>query len=98
MFVPGPRTTDTSSFYPNGTSVWEFGTDEDIKSLDVSKHEALGHGTQSRYLGPFYLRIVGLQSIIWAWIYPCKAFPYSKNGYYKFWTEKWADKLGNVIR
>lgn len=25
-------TTDTSSFYPNGTSVWEFGTDEDIKS------------------------------------------------------------------
>lgn len=25
-------TTDTSSFYPNGISVWEFGTDEDIKS------------------------------------------------------------------
>ena len=25
-------TTDTSSFCPNGTSVWEFGTDEDIKS------------------------------------------------------------------
>ena len=25
-------TTDTSSFYPNGTSVWEFGTDEDIKA------------------------------------------------------------------
>ena len=25
-------TTDTYSFYPNGISVWEFGTDEDIKS------------------------------------------------------------------
>lgn len=25
-------TTDTSSFYPNGTSVWEFGTDKNIKS------------------------------------------------------------------
>lgn len=73
-------------------------TDSSILDLDVSKHEALGHGTQSRYLGPFYLPIVGLQSIIWAWIYPCNAFPYSKNGYYKFWTEKWADKLGGVVR
>ena len=73
-------------------------TDEDIKSLDVSKHEAIGHGTQSRLLGPLYLLIIGLPSIIWAWIYPCKIFPYSKNGYYKFYTEKWADKLGNVIR
>ena len=25
-------TSDNSRFYPNGTSVWEFGTDEDIKS------------------------------------------------------------------
>lgn len=73
-------------------------TDDEILELDVTKHEALGHGTQSRILGPFYLPVVGLQSIIWAWIYPCKAFPYSKNGYYKFWTEKWADKLGGVIR
>ena len=73
--------------------------DEDIKNLDVSKHEALGHGKQSRWLGPFYLPVVGLQSIIWASLYGnSKWFPYTKNGYYKFWTEKWADKLGGVIR
>jgi hypothetical protein len=72
-------------------------TDEDIKNLDVSKHEAIGHGTQSRYLGPLYLPIVGLQSIIWAWMYGT-IIPYTKNGYYKFWTEKWADKLGGVVR
>ena len=73
-------------------------TDDEILELDVTKHEALGHGTQSRILGPLYLFVIGIQSICWAWIYPCKAFPYSKNGYYKFWTEKWADKLGGVIR
>jgi hypothetical protein len=73
-------------------------TDEDIKSLDVSKHEALGHGTQSRWLGPFYLPVIGLPSIIWASLYGTKLFPYKKNGYYVFYTERWADKLGNVVR
>lgn len=63
----------------------------------VAKHEAIGHGTQSRYLGPLYLPVVGLSSIIWAGLYGA-VIPYTKNGYYKFWTEKWADKLGGVVR
>ena len=71
--------------------------DEDIKNLDVSKHEAIGHGLQSRYLGPLYLFIIGLPSIIWAWMYG-SIIPYTKNGYYVFYTEKWADRLGGVIR
>lgn len=74
-------------------------TDEDIKTLDVSKHEAIGHGTQSRYLGPLYLIVIGLPSVIWASLYGnIKCFPYTKNGYYVFYTEKWADKLGGVVR
>lgn len=72
-------------------------TDDEILALDVTKHEALGHGTQSRWLGPFYLPIVGLQSIIWAGLYGA-VIPYTKNGYYKFWTERWADKLAGVVR
>lgn len=73
---------------------------DDAKALDldVTKHEALGHGTQSRILGPFYLLVIGLPSIIWASLYGTKLFPYTKNGYYKFYTEKLADKLGGVIR
>ena len=73
---------------------------DDAKALetDVAKHEALGHGTQSRWLGPLYLLVIGLPSLVWAWIYPCRMFPYSRNGYYRFYTEKWADKLGNVKR
>lgn len=73
---------------------------DDAKALetDVAKHEALGHGTQSRWLGPLYLLVIGLPSLLWAWIYPCKMFPYSKNGYYRFYTEKWADKLAKIKR
>ena len=72
-------------------------TDKAILDIDVTRHEALGHGTQSRYLGPLYLPIVGLQSIIWAGLYGA-VIPYTKNGYYKFWTESWADKLGGIKR
>ena len=72
-------------------------TDTSILDLDVTRHEALGHGKQSRWLGPFYLPIVGLQSIIWAGLYG-SVIPYTYNGYYKFWTERWADKLGGITR
>lgn len=72
-------------------------TDEDILALDVTKHEALGHGKQSRILGPFYLFVIGIPSIVWAGLYGA-VIPYTKNGYYKFYTEKWADKLAGVVR
>lgn len=73
-------------------------TDDEILNLDVTKHEALGHGKQSRILGPFYLFVIGIPSIVWAGIYPSRRFPYTKNGYYRFYTEKWADKLAGVVR
>lgn len=77
--------------------VRSFMTDNAILNLDVTRHEAIGHGTQSRLLGPLYLPVIGLQSIIWAGLYG-SVIPYTKNGYYKFWTEKWADKLGGITR
>jgi hypothetical protein len=70
---------------------------EELLELDVVKHEGTGHGTQSRWLGPFYLPVIGLSSIIWAGLYGA-VIPYTKNGYYKFWTEKWADKLAGIVR
>jgi len=59
------------------------------------KHESSGHGKQSKYLGPFYLLVIGLPSILHAWIH--QLFNRSWD-YYKFPTEKWADKLGRVER
>ncbi len=59
---------------------------------DFVRHE-VGHCRQSQYLGWFYLIIVGLPSIIWAWLHR-----YMKKSYYWFYTERWADKLGGVER
>lgn len=58
------------------------------------KHE-YGHTRQSLYLGPLYLIVIGLPSLIWAGL---KKFTFKKINYYSFFTEKWADKLGNVER
>lgn len=60
------------------------------------KHE-YGHTIQSKYLGWFYLLVIGLPSLVWA---GCgKAYRKKHNvSYYDFYTEKWADKLGGVVR
>lgn len=60
-------------------------------------HEGTGHPKQSRRLGPLYLLVIGLPSLIWAGLYGWVIKP-TKNGYYKFYTEKWADKLAGIDR
>ena len=56
------------------------------------KHE-YGHTRQSLILGPLYLIVIGLPSIIWAAIHK-KVAP--NKSYNSFFTESWADKLGGV--
>lgn len=57
-------------------------------------HE-LGHCRQSMMLGPLYLLVIGLPSIIWAWLGDRIA---PDRSYYWFYTERWADRLGGVER
>lgn len=68
-----------------------------LLNQDVVKHESIGHGIQSRILGWFYLLVIGLPSIIWAGLYG-SIIPETKNGYYKWYTESWADKLAGIVR
>lgn len=56
------------------------------------KHE-YGHTRQSLYLGPLYLIIIGIPSILWAMIHKTIA---PDKLYSWLYTEAWADKLGNV--
>lgn len=60
--------------------------------LRVLKHE-YGHTIQSKILGPFYLIIIGLPSLIWAGLFN-KYRQKHKVSYYSFYPERWADKLG----
>ena len=64
-----------------------------LANTDTWNHE-YGHTRQSLYLGPFYLFVVGIPSLLWAWYWK----PSRGVSYYSFYTEKWADKLGGVKR
>lgn len=81
--------------FPGGISLGNYMILGDKWSQSI-KHE-YGHTLQSRILGPLYLPTVGLCSITWAGLYG-SVIKETNNGYYKFWTEKWADKLGKVKR
>lgn len=56
-------------------------------------HE-LGHYRQSLRLGPLYLLVIGLPSLVWALCWRGGG----KMAYHDFYTERWADKLGGVVR
>lgn len=53
-----------------------------------------GHCRQSKRLGPLYLLVIGLPSILHAWRYDKK----TGKSYYDYWTERWADRLGGIER
>lgn len=58
----------------------------------VVTHET-GHVQQSRILGPLYLLVIGLPSIIWAATHRSIA---PEKDYYWFFTESWANKLAGI--
>lgn len=55
-----------------------------------------GHSLQSQMLGPLYLIIVGLPSVVMNLL--SRAISSMAKTYYKRWPESWADKLGGVTR
>lgn len=59
------------------------------KKAAVVAHEQEGHTWDSKLMGPLYLFIIGLPSIIHASMnnYEC---------YYDFYTERWANKHANL--
>lgn len=66
-------------------------------SRNTVRHEAIGHAEQSLRLGWLYLIVIGLPSIIWAGLYGPVITP-TTNGYYKFYTERRADRLAGIKR
>lgn len=62
--------------------------------LKTLKHE-YGHSIQSKILGPLYLLIIALPSLIWAGLFAKYRYK-NKISYYSFYTEKWANKIMNI--
>ncbi len=63
----------------------------DLNYNPITTQHELGHSKQSQILGPLYLIIIGLPSLIHAYLY--KGLP---KDYYNFYTEKWANKLMGI--
>ena len=68
-----------------------FIADDVDKDSFLFRHE-LGHTVQSRLLGPLYLPLIALPSMIWCHLFG--AYRKKKGiNYYSFYTEKWANRL-----
>ena len=66
--------------------------DERLSSAYIDRHE-WGHTRQSRLLGPFYLFVIGIPSLLWAlWWHPGR-----KRSYASFYTERWAERLAGLL-
>lgn len=63
-------------------------------TTETIRHE-LGHCRQSRMLGPLYLPVIGIPSLLWA-AFGSMVCPFRE--YHWFYTEAWADRLGGVER
>lgn len=80
-----------SKTFPSGISLGKY-IILGYKREKSVRHE-YGHCLQSKILGPLYLLVVGLPSIMHAALCKCRG-----HSYYDFWCERWADKLGGVRR
>ncbi len=67
---------------------------ERMKKILVHEY---GHTIQSLLLGPLYLIVIGMPSWLWCNIPYFRKMRKEKNiSYYSFYTEKWADHLGEL--
>ena len=63
------------------------------RATDITVRHEWGHTRQSLILGPLYLIVIGIPSIIWAATHRTIA---PNTPYFNFFTEKWANRLGGV--
>lgn len=62
---------------------------------ELVRHE-LGHCRQSALLGPFYLLVIGLPSILWAALFGVLVRRRPGLDYFRFYTERWANRIAGL--
>ena len=63
-----------------------FLSPSNAKKTTIVMHEQEGHTFDSKLFGPLYLFVIGIPSIMWAWLGD------DNKCYYDFYTERWANK------
>ena len=69
----------------------------DPAAIEKTVRHEYGHTLQSIILGPLFLPVIGLPSLLWCGL-PCFIKYRKKKGvsYYHFYTERWANKLAKI--
>jgi len=74
-----------------------FTPDKDEKRSGGMMAHEYGHTRQSLMLGPLYLAVIGVPSILWERLKWCRRLRREKGIPYSwFYTERWADRLGSI--
>lgn len=80
-----------------GKPLWKEASIEQIRRSEarILVHE-YGHTIQSVILGPFYLFVIGIPSLIWANLPLLRRYRQKKKkSYYSMYQERWANHLGS---
>lgn len=86
IFLNEPRAKDAGQ---------NFIVQESFERLKVHEY---GHTIQSLLLGPLFLPVIGIPSCLWANLPGLKRYRKKHQiSYYSFYTEKWANHLGERI-
>lgn len=95
----GLKDDETSIYFKESRGCVSLGCYVFLSQTSVAsttlKHE-LGHHVQSKMLGPLYLIVIGLPSILWAGLRRLGLF--KSFSYYAFYTERWADNIAKIKR
>ena len=72
--------------------------DSRLLQYESTRIHEYGHTVQSIILGPLYLIVIGLPSMLWCMLPVCRNYR-QRNGksYYVFYPERWANYLGEKI-
>ena len=90
-FFGGFKYVSTPANFMNGSAITlgSIGIGDDNINYATLMHEK-GHYLQSLILGPLYIFVIGIPSIIHASVHYKKC---KNKDYYHFWTEAWANRL-----
>lgn len=96
---PGRGSMALGMFLFLGTAHAAMGDEDSVRTFEerILVHE-YGHTIQSVILGPLYLPVIGLPSLLWATVpYFQRMRRTRKISYYSMYQEKWANHLGTRV-
>ncbi len=77
--------------YSASIGLFLFISERDAHCQPLLVHE-YGHTLQSLLLGPLYLPVIALPSMLWMMLPPCQKMRRNRKiSYYRFYTERWAN-------